>query len=80
MSKPLEYLCFSKKCLIWYALFSIITIKTSGVLLMNFADFCSQNLLKNAKNDIFDFSENSHIKSTLQIISQLLRLKFDMIR
>ena len=61
MSKLLENICFSKKWLIWYFLFGIITIYTFGVLLMIFDEFGSQNLSKYAKNGIFDFfGQKSH--------------------
>ena len=74
MSEPLSINASVKKWITWYFLLSFSTIYNSGVLLMNFSDF------GNAKNGIFDFSVKSHINSTLQVIAQLKRLKFGIIR
>ena len=64
MSKPLVYLFFSQKWFIWYLLFSIITINTSGFFWWILAIIVVKIYKKKKKakqNGIFDFSvKKSH--------------------
>ena len=63
-----------------YFPFSIITINTTGVLVMNFGDFRSQNLSKNCEKWNFRFFGQTSQKIDSTSYSQIKRVNFGIVR